>query len=84
MTDAHRHVFVLVDVLKRRYRCECGVYGYRHGKRLVPMTCSFKLDATTRCGAEAVVADGERNHNRCAAHAQHATESHAPEIRRSA
>jgi hypothetical protein len=84
MIDTHRHMFVLVDALKRRYRCECGVYGYRHGRRLVPMRCSVKLDATTRCGAEAVVADGERNHNRCVAHARHATDSHAPNIRSSA
>jgi hypothetical protein len=64
----HRHTFALVDKLHRRYRCECGVYGYRHGTKLVPMTCSLKLDVHTRCGEEAVVVNGERNHSRCSAH----------------
>lgn len=65
----HKHTFILIDTLKKRYRCDCGVIGYRLGRRIVPMTCSQKLKGSARCGAEAVVANGERNQSRCAAHA---------------
>lgn len=65
----HRHAFVLIDKIKMRYRCECGVFGFRRGTRLEPLTCSFKIGGTVRCGGEAVVANGERNRSRCADHA---------------
>lgn len=81
----HSHAFERIDTLSMRYRCKtCPVLGFRRGNRLVPLTCSFKVDGRTRCGAEATVADGERNHNRCAAHAQPATDSQTPDVRRSA
>jgi hypothetical protein len=67
----HKHEFTLVNTLTMRYRCACGVWGYRHGRRrIMPFTCGATINngVRKRCGAEAVVINGDRNHARCAEH----------------
>lgn len=67
---SHRHDFKLVDTLKRRYRCECGVLGHRLGSRVVPLACQKEIDGRKHCGKDAVHATGNRQHSRCADHVQ--------------
>lgn len=64
----HRHTFALVDKLRMRYRCDCGVIGRPRGARIVPLACQYELDSRKHCGADAVHATGDRQTNRCAAH----------------
>lgn len=66
----HRHTFVMVDVLHRRYRCDCGVLGRRYGTRVVAMLCQKELKDRKHCAKDAVFADGIHTHNRCVEHAQ--------------
>jgi hypothetical protein len=66
----HSHTFTALSPGSARFRCSsCQVFGYRRGSKVVPMTCSLAV-AGVRCGLEAVQANGDKNRNRCAGHAQ--------------
>lgn len=65
----HHHTFTLKDSLTKRYRCPCGVVGRRKGSRIVPLACQYELAERKHCAQPAVVADGNRQHNRCGEHA---------------
>lgn len=67
----HTHDFKLIDTLHRRYRCECGVYGFRLGRRPVqPFTCRLELDNRKTCCKPAVFVSGQQSQSRCAEHVE--------------
>jgi hypothetical protein len=71
---SHVHDFKLVDTLHKRYRCSCGVYGFRKGHRAVkPFSCQLVTGTRSErrtCGKPAVYVDGQSTSSRCAEHVE--------------
>lgn len=77
MTHVHDWIF---DVARNRFRCACGVYGYRPLQlpgqlraAFVPVVAYVCRHRPHRggplCGAEATHVSGEKQASRCGAHA---------------
>lgn len=60
----------MMGVKTGRYACSCGVLGRRRGTRLVAIVCQKELASRKHCGADAVYADGNVQHSRCAEHVE--------------
>jgi hypothetical protein len=66
---AHVHTWLAYHS-QGRWRCACGVWGRRLGRRVIPVVCRKPIGESRRmCGAEAIVVDGNPQHSRCAEHA---------------
>jgi len=70
----HEHEWTLSNAALHRYRCACGVVGYKHPLRgkIDAYTCQRELgdrNARYHCGKPATHVLGSRTSHRCAEHA---------------